>query len=97
MKKFLLIGLTISLLSITGCGNNTKVLTCSQNGETTKITVKGGKIIKNATGDEEETITDEEWETLKKFYEFTGKETTQEVIDKLKNLNESIGYTCTVK
>ena len=93
MKKILLICLTISLLSVTGCGNNTKVLTCSQNGETTKITIKDGKIIKNATGDEEENITDEEWETLKNFYEFTGKE----VVDKLKNLNESIGYTCTVK
>ena len=47
--------------------------------------------------DDEETVTDEEWETLKNFYEFNGDETSEDIANKLKELNESIGYTCTIK
>ena len=38
-----------------------------------------------------------EWETLKNFYEFTGNESSEEIATKLKELNESLGYTCTQK
>ncbi len=96
MKKILVI-LAITLCLTTGCGNDTKVLECIQNDDKTTVTIKNGKIIKIATNEEEEKVTSEEWETLKNFYEFTGKETSEEVANHLKELNESVGYTCTLK
>lgn len=97
MKKFLLINTIILTILMVGCGNKEKTLTCTLNTETNSVTVKNGKIIKNAINGEEENVTDEEWETLKNYYEFTGDEETDDIIEKLKGFNEKIGYTCTIK
>ena len=96
MKKFLLASSCLLLIFLTGC-NNGKKLECIQGGETNTITVKDNKIIKNSINDEEETISEEEWETLKNFYEFDDDITTDEIINKIKELNEGFGYTCTIK
>lgn len=97
MKKGILFLLTTLILSITGCSNDQKTLECTQNGETSIITIENGKIIKSSLNGDEEKVTDEEWETLKNFYEFNGNETSDDIANKLKELNESIGYKCTIK
>lgn len=97
MKKGILCLFATLVLCITGCSNDQKILECTQNNETNIITVKNGKIIKYSDNNDEEEISDEEWETLKTYYEFSGKENTDEVIDKLKEFNENIGYTCKIK
>lgn len=97
MKKGILFLLTTLILCITGCNNDQKKLECTQNSETTIITVENGKIAKYSNGNEEETVSNEEWGTLKNYYEFNGNETTDEIINKLKDFNEKIGYTCKIK
>ena len=97
MKKGIIFLLTTLVLCITGCSNDQKTLECTQNGETSITTIKNGKIIKYSDSNDEEVIYKEEWETLKKYYEFNGDETTEEITNKLKEFNEKIGYTCTIK
>ena len=97
MKKSIFISLAIMLLCITGCGKDQKVLECKQYGETSTITVANGKIIKNSSNGEEENVTDEEWQTLKNYYEFSDNATTEDIVNKLKEFNEKIGYNCQIK
>lgn len=97
MRKGILFLILTLALCIIGCSNNQKILECTQNNETTITTIKDGKIIKYSDSNEEETVSREEWETLKNYYEFNGNETTDEIADKLKEFNEKIGYTCKIK
>ncbi len=97
MKKIILICISLFLLGITGCGSDKKTLECKQNNEISTITIEKGKITKSSINGDEEAVTSEEWETLKNFYEFSGDETSEDIANKLKTLNESIGYTCTIK
>lgn len=95
MKRIFII--VLAAFCLTGCKNDKKVLECKQNNETSIINIKNGKITSTIINDEEEKITDEEWETLKNFYQFSGNEDSEEIANKLKSLNESIGYICTLK
>lgn len=96
MKKLILISAIITILT-TGCGKDKKTLKCTQNNEEMTITIENKKITKTSMNGEEEEVNDEQWETLKNFYEFNDDITNDEIVNKLKELNESIGYTCTVK
>lgn len=97
MKKIIIISLAIFCFSLTGCKSDKVTLECKQNSETSIINIEKGKIVSTITNDEEEKVNNEEWETLKNFYEFTGNESSEEIATKLKELNESLGYTCTQK
>lgn len=97
MKKIIIISVSILCFCLTGCNSDKKTLECKQNNEINTITIEKGKITKSSINGDEETVTSEEWETLKNFYEFSGDETSEDIANKLKELNESIGYTCTIK
>lgn len=97
MKKIIIISISILCFCLTGCNGDKKILECKQNNEISTITIEKGKITKSAINGDEEAVTNEEWETLKNFYEFSGDETSEDIANKLKELNESIGYTCTIK
>lgn len=97
MKKVIIISISILCFCLTGCNSDKKILECKQNNETNTITIEKGKITKSAINGDEEDVSNEEWETLKNFYEFNGDETSDDIANKLKELNESIGYTCTIK
>lgn len=97
MKKIFIISLIILGFSLTGCDKKETTLECTQNDENTIVTIKNGKIISNSVNGEKEKVTDEEWETIKNFYEFTGDENSEEIAIKLKELNENIGYKCVIK
>ena len=97
MKKFLLTFITIITLTITGCNKNETTLECTKDNDTTKTIMKNNRITKIINNNEEENVTDEEWETIKNFYEFKDNVTNEEIVNKLKEINEKIGYTCTTK
>lgn len=94
MKKYLIIVSCFFIVTTTGCGKNRYVLECVQGNDTNKTIIQNNKIIEFYKDNENEKISDKEWETLKNFYEFDENVTNDEIVDKLKKINEDLGYTC---
>ena len=94
MKKYLIIVSCFFIVATTGCGKNRYVLECVQGSDTNKTIIQNNKIIEFYKDNENEKISDEEWKTLKNIYEFDENVTNDEIVDKLKKINEDLGYTC---
>lgn len=98
MKKFIIFGIMfVYCLFISGCNENTIVLTCKSDDYKTVTTIQDNRIVKINENGKTSKVSKSEWEEIKDFYEFKDNVSGAKIARTLKKKNEENGFTCSVK